>query len=194
METVPCIAEAEALLELLDEPAVRATGLQAWLSVAGRDGARLNSGEPAAALAALAARAPAAHAGGALAAVGVNCSAPQHIPALLAALAPVGLPLVAYPNKGEEWDVAARAFVPGTATSDAAFRRRPRPARSARPNNTPALRCARVRCAARCARVRARGRRSALAAEWVSCGARGVGGCCRTTTDTIRAVRAALRG
>ncbi|KAJ1475008.1 Homocysteine S-methyltransferase [Baffinella frigidus] len=90
-----------------------------------------------------------------LVAVGVNCTAPQHITPLLGILRGQPLPLLTYPNKGEEWDAAARAFLPGTATSDDVF--------------------------------------CEQAAEWIAAGAKAVGGCCRTTPDTIRALRATLR-
>ncbi len=45
-------------------------------------------------------------------AVGVNCTAPRFVPALLAAAAgATDLPLVAYPNGGDRWDPAARRWV-----------------------------------------------------------------------------------
>ena len=44
-------------------------------------------------------------------AVGVNCTAPQHLRALLKiARASTDLPLVAYPNRGDTWDPEARSW------------------------------------------------------------------------------------
>jgi homocysteine S-methyltransferase len=53
----------------------------------------------------------------AIVAVGVNCTAPRHVAALLASAAPAtDLPMVAYPNGGDRWDATARRWV---ATDDA---------------------------------------------------------------------------
>ena len=44
-------------------------------------------------------------------AVGVNCTAPRHVPSLLAAAAATtDLPLIAYPNAGDAWDPARRRW------------------------------------------------------------------------------------
>src|SRR4051794_6322357 len=65
-ETIPCLAEAEALVRLLEEfPAV-----PAWLSFSCRDGAHLWTGEPFAEAVRIASAARN------VAAVGVNCTAP----------------------------------------------------------------------------------------------------------------------
>jgi homocysteine S-methyltransferase len=50
-------------------------------------------------------------------AVGVNCTAPEHVQELLErARAVTDRPLVAYPNNGRVWDAAARAWSsPGAA-------------------------------------------------------------------------------
>ncbi len=107
-ETIPSIVEVEALVGLLDEFA-----LPAWLSVTARDGAHLSDGTPIAAVAALAeACAP-------VVAVGVNCTAPRFIEALLKALRQAtDKPLLCYPNSGETWDAAAGCWLPGTAVTD----------------------------------------------------------------------------
>ena len=46
-------------------------------------------------------------------AVGVNCGPPRHVPALLseAAAAAPDMPLIAYPNRGDAWEAAARIWV-----------------------------------------------------------------------------------
>ena len=44
-------------------------------------------------------------------AVGVNCTAPRHLPALLAtARTTTDRPLIAYPNGGDRWDPEARRW------------------------------------------------------------------------------------
>eukprot|EP00854_Cymbomonas_tetramitiformis_P005578 gene5578-6765_t len=45
LETVPCVKEAIALLELLEEPAIQKLRVPAYLSMACKDGVHLNSGE-----------------------------------------------------------------------------------------------------------------------------------------------------
>lgn len=94
-ETIPCLAEGEALVKLLCE----FPRMPAWLSFSCRDESRLCHGEPFAEAAALAGEAAN------IIAVGVNCTSPRHIEGLLAAASAVtAKPLVAYPNSGETWD------------------------------------------------------------------------------------------
>lgn len=96
-ETIPCLAEARALARLLPE----FPGLWAWLSFSARDEAHISSGEPFAACAALLDAHPQ------VAAVGINCTAPEHIPALVtAARQATTKPIVVYPNSGETWHAA----------------------------------------------------------------------------------------
>ena len=99
LETVPCLAEAEALaLE------VQRLGVPAWLSLT-CDGLRTRAGEPVAEAFALAADVPE------LVAVGVNCTDPADADALVALAAQrSGLPVVVYPNSGETWDAAGRRW------------------------------------------------------------------------------------
>lgn len=97
VETVPCLAEVEALLAEL-----ASTGLPAWLSVSCA-GDRTRAGEPLAEAFSMAADSAAVFA------VGVNCCAPADVPAAVASAARhSGKPVIAYPNSGEEWDAAAR--------------------------------------------------------------------------------------
>jgi homocysteine S-methyltransferase len=96
-ETIPCLAEAEALLALLDE----LPDAHAWFSFTARDEARISHGEPIAACAALLAAHPR------VVAVGVNCTAPRLIPELVRAIAGAcAKPVVVYPNSGERYDGA----------------------------------------------------------------------------------------
>ena len=96
-ETIPCLAEAVALARLLDElPEV-----WAWVSFSARDDARTCHGEPLAECAALLGAHPR------IVAIGVNCTAPQHIPGLVRAIsAATTKPVLAYPNSGEVYDAA----------------------------------------------------------------------------------------
>ena len=101
IETIPSIAEVAALVELLAE----FPGAEAWMTFCCRDGERLSDGTPIEAAVELAAGS------GRLAAVGVNCTPPEHIGPLLArARACTDLPLLAYPNNGRTWDGEAFAW------------------------------------------------------------------------------------
>lgn len=54
-----------------------------------------------------------------MAAVGVNGTAPRHVPALLrAARGVTDLPLLAYPNSGERWDAERKAWTDGPEALD----------------------------------------------------------------------------
>jgi homocysteine S-methyltransferase len=140
-ETIPCLREALILARLIAlQPAM--TG---WISFSCRDGARNAEGEDIGACAA--ALAPFA----AIGAIGVNCTRPEYVAELLGRLrASTDKPLVAYPNSGERYDAAARAWH-GTA--------------HVRPF-------------------------ADFAQDWYAAGARLIGGCCRTTPEDIRALRA----
>jgi homocysteine S-methyltransferase len=138
-ETIPCLAEARALVRLLAEfPTV-----SAWISFSARDAEHTCHGER---LDACAAELGAASQ---VVAIGINCTAPAFIPALVrAASAATPTPILAYPNSGETY-VAAEQRWGGQAT------------------------CADFGQQAR---------------EWYACGARLIGGCCRTTPEHIRAI------
>lgn len=117
-ETVPSEQEATVLLQLLSElPA----GTRAWLSLTCADGRRTRRGEDAAAVFRLARDVDA------VVAVGVNCTAPDHVEELVAAAVEgSGKPGVAYPNSGEQWDGASRRWAgrPAVAAVDPALARR----------------------------------------------------------------------
>lgn len=99
LETIPTVIEAEALLA-----EVAGLGVPAWLSITAT-GTRTRAGEPAYAAFALARDVPE------VIAVGVNCVDPADVPGLLAlAREASGQPGIAYPNRGEGWDAAARAW------------------------------------------------------------------------------------
>lgn len=101
VETIPDLDEAHALVE-----ALAGVGLPAWLSfscVAGHTCA----GQPIEEAAALVAGAPQ------LAAIGINCTAPEHVDGLVARIRAVApdLPIVVYPNAGRVWDGVASAWL-----------------------------------------------------------------------------------
>ena len=102
VETIPCRAEVEALVAELD-----ALGVPAWLSITCA-GTATRAGEPAAEVFALAAQCSA------VLAVGVNCSDPREVGALVPLAAATGKPAVVYPNSGEQWDAQGRRWT-GTA-------------------------------------------------------------------------------
>jgi len=64
----------------------------------------ISDGTPFADAAALAASSPR------VVAVGVNCSPPVHIPALLSSVR-VDVPLLVYPNVGSTWDAVAKGWI-----------------------------------------------------------------------------------
>jgi homocysteine S-methyltransferase len=108
VETIPCAAEAEALLAEID-----GTGVPAWLSLTGvvRDGVALTrAGERAAEVFAMAADVAE------IIAVGVNCCDAADAAVLVStAVTASGKPGVVYPNSGEGWDAERRRWAgPGT--------------------------------------------------------------------------------
>jgi homocysteine S-methyltransferase len=99
VETLTTRAEVEAVASEL-----AGLGVPAWISLT-IDGAELRTGESLREAFAIAASAPE------VIAVGVNCCAAHDVtPALKIAREATDLPLVAYPNSGETWDGAARAW------------------------------------------------------------------------------------
>jgi len=104
-ETIPELDEAVALVDLLDET----DGAVGWISFSCADGSHLRSGAPVEEGFALADRSPR------VVAVGVNCTAPEHVEELVGRAATVtAKPIIVYPNSGEGWDPLARAWT-GTA-------------------------------------------------------------------------------
>jgi homocysteine S-methyltransferase len=136
LETIPCLAEVEALLAEID-----GSGQPCWLSVTCA-GNRTRAGEPAAAAFSL------ARGVDEIVAVGVNCIDPVDAHSLVrCASESTSKPAVVYPNGGERWDPSARTWI-GPATF-----------------------------------------RSEDVEDWISSGARLVGGCCRVGPAEIKAIR-----
>ena len=112
LETIPSLDEADALIRCLEA----AQGPPAWLSVTCRDERSVAHGEP------IEAVAERAHDCDRIVAFGVNCTAPGLIEPLLRRAAGVtDMPLVAYPNRGEVWDAAARSWVGGSGAGSSAL-------------------------------------------------------------------------
>lgn len=108
LETVPALAEGQALVELLAE-----SGALGWLSFSAVDG-RTRAGEPIEEAFALAGSRPE------ILAVGVNCCRAEEVAELVEmAVVVSGKPVVAYPNSGETWNAATRSWS-GTPTFSAA--------------------------------------------------------------------------
>jgi homocysteine S-methyltransferase len=99
VETLPCLAEVEAVVRELDS-----LDVPAWLSVTCARG-RTRAGESLADAFSMAGECTAVFA------VGVNCLAPSEVrDAVALAVSCTGKPAVAYPNSGEVWDAGARGW------------------------------------------------------------------------------------
>ncbi|HEX8510593.1 MAG TPA: homocysteine S-methyltransferase [Propionibacteriaceae bacterium] len=101
-ETLPSLEEAEALVEALGAwPDVAA-----WVSFSAQDGQRVSDGTAAQECAGW------LHEQEQVVAIGVNCSAVEHITPLLGELASAtDKPLVTYPNSGEIWDATRQRWL-----------------------------------------------------------------------------------
>jgi homocysteine S-methyltransferase len=100
-ETLPSLDEAQAIGEAL----AAWPGLPAWFSFTSRDSAHVAHGERLSDCAEAVARFPQTIA------IGVNCTAPSLIPALIGELrAATSLPILVYPNSGEGWDASQRCW------------------------------------------------------------------------------------
>jgi homocysteine S-methyltransferase len=101
IETIPSGVEAEAIVQVLDELG----DVPAWVSFSCADEETLHDGTP------IEAAVTTVDASPAVIAVGVNCTAPAHVPGLLRRAATVtDRRLVAYPNRGATWDPRAKSW------------------------------------------------------------------------------------
>ncbi|WP_367139026.1 homocysteine S-methyltransferase [Saccharothrix sp. HUAS TT1] len=99
VETIPDVAEAEAVLEV-----VAGSGVPVWLSYSARGG-RTCAGQP------LAEAFEVVRGVTEVIAVGVNCCDPADVDEAVAVARRVtGKPVVVYPNSGEGWDADARGW------------------------------------------------------------------------------------
>jgi homocysteine S-methyltransferase len=96
-ETIPSLLEAQALVKLLDE----FHSIQAWISFSCRDDELVNEGQRLEDCVRMVEASPF------VSAVGVNCTSPNFIPALIGeAKKATSKPLVVYPNSGESYDAS----------------------------------------------------------------------------------------
>lgn len=101
-ETIPSGVEAQALARLLPET----PSMPVWASFSCRDEAHLNDGTPLAQVVGLLAPLPQ------VVAIGVNCTAPRFIPALIrTARSVTHKPVLVYPNSGETYDAIHRRWL-----------------------------------------------------------------------------------
>jgi homocysteine S-methyltransferase len=137
LETVPCLAEVEALLAEID-----GSGTACWLSLTCAEG-RTRAGEPATEAFEMARDVAE------VVAVGVNCTSPADVAELVTSATLIsGKPAVAYPNSGERWDSTSHSWSGAATFADGQVE------------------------------------------DWVTRGARLVGGCCRVGPAEIRSVAA----
>ncbi|MEX2203256.1 MAG: homocysteine S-methyltransferase [Actinomycetota bacterium] len=102
IETIPSIVEARALVRALE----RAPNVPAWMSFSCRDGAHLCDGTP------FERAVEVATSSKSVVAVGVNCTSPLHVTALVEiAASGTSLPVVCYPNRGAFWDPVRKVWV-----------------------------------------------------------------------------------
>ena len=106
LETIPSRMEAEVLAGLLAD-----CKTPAWVSFSCRDAEHLCDGTPIGDAVGCFREHPV------VMAVGVNCTAPQHVPGLLGRIRAVlpGHALIAYPNSGEQYDAGNERWI-GTVT------------------------------------------------------------------------------
>lgn len=100
-ETIPCGIEARALIRLLAE----FPNTFAWFTFTAKDDEHISNGERIADIAAFLDKQPQA------AAVGINCSSPLFIPALIGRIRnKTGKPVIVYPNSGETYDPSTNTW------------------------------------------------------------------------------------
>ena len=99
-ETIPCQLEAQAILRVLEE----FPGVTAWFSFSAKDGLHTNHGERIAECALMLEHPQ-------VAAVGVNCTAPEFVASLVREVHGSSTkPVLAYPNSGEVYDATRKCW------------------------------------------------------------------------------------
>ncbi|WP_304509496.1 homocysteine S-methyltransferase [Anaerotignum sp.] len=100
-ETIPCLVEAQAVVNILEEH----SGMYAWISFSAKDGMRINSGEPIVDCARWLDSHPQ------VAAIGVNCTPPEFMESLISEIRKgTNKPIVLYPNSGEQYDAETKTW------------------------------------------------------------------------------------
>lgn len=101
-ETIPSFAEAQAYLTLADET----PEISCWLSFSCRDGGHIWDGTAVVNLVQALASHPQ------VIAIGVNCTAPRHIPQLIQTIhAHTNKPVIVYPNSGEQYNFDTKTWI-----------------------------------------------------------------------------------
>ena len=102
-ETLPCFAEARALVRVLEDMDT----IPAWISFSARDGERINSKEAIRDCAQWLDTKPC------VAAMGINCTDPVHVASLVKEIRSVtDKPIVVYPNKGGVYNGLTKEWAP----------------------------------------------------------------------------------
>ena len=100
-ETIPCLVEAQAIVNVLEEH----PDVFAWISFSAKDGEHINSGERMEDCA----RWLDAHPQ--VAAIGVNCTAPEFMESLIVEIRKgTNKPIIVYPNSGEQYDAESKTW------------------------------------------------------------------------------------
>ncbi len=102
-ETIPSTQEAAVLLSILDGT----PGAWAWLTFSCADGRRIWDGSPIETVVRL------CHGRERVAGVGINCTDPRHAGELVRRVrSETDLPIVLYPNSGEQYDAVSKTWAP----------------------------------------------------------------------------------
>ncbi|MCG8549875.1 MAG: homocysteine S-methyltransferase, partial [Desulfobacterales bacterium] len=106
-ETLPCFAEARALVRLMEDLKADQDMVPAWFCFSARDGKHISSGEAVRDCARWLDDKPC------VAAVGINCTDPAHVTSLVKEIRSVtGKPVVVYPNKGDVYNKLTNSRAP----------------------------------------------------------------------------------
>ena len=100
-ETIPCLIEAQALCKLLEAFPT----MYAWVSFSAKDGEHINSGES------IRECAQFLDTQKQIVAIGINCTAPQHIESLIDEIKAVSSkPIIVYPNGGSTYNALSKTW------------------------------------------------------------------------------------
>jgi len=101
-ETIPCLMEARAISSLL---AKEFPGHFAWMSFSAKDGKHISNGEL------IADCAKELESSAQIAAIGINCTAPQYISSLIREIkGHCSKPIIVYPNSGESYEAGTKTW------------------------------------------------------------------------------------
>ncbi|KAM0908323.1 hypothetical protein ACQ4PT_015540 [Festuca glaucescens] len=147
-ETIPNKIETQAYVELLEECNLH---IPAWFAFPSKDGINVVSGDSLTECVFIADSCKE------VGAVGINCTPPRFIHALVLSIRKVtNKPILIYPNSGESYDPVRKEWVACSGVSNEDF--------------------------------------VSYVRKWHEAGASLIGGCCRTSPDTIRGISKALHG